>query len=296
MITIYTGSVGSGKSYHAVEVGLDWVRRGKYVVANFPLKFRDTRREKRMAERWIYKDEITVDFLIRTSIEKGFYGKESQCLVIFDEAGIVFNSRDWQVEREKRMKWIKFLSQSRKFGYDFIMVAQSDRMIDKQIRGLVEYEVRHHKANNSKFLWWLSIFRVTVFLCVYKWYQTRIRGNLRFVRYKPSVAKRYDTFRTFDMSEIMQYIEAAYQGAVMPAHVARVLDQVRKSAPGPADVAGGSPLGEGTATPPTRTDEVNKIKNACKRIQNMLKWRQKRGGDGNGNQTLFGRVPCGDEY
>ncbi|MFD5023410.1 zonular occludens toxin domain-containing protein [Paenibacillus sp. NPDC058367] len=226
MITLYTGSVGSGKSFHGVEIGWEWIKkRRKMAIANFPLIFKP--KEAKLSERWIFQDEITVEWLMAMSIEHGWYGKESQCVVIIDEAGIIFNSRDWQTKGGERMKWIKFLSQSRKFGYDFIFICQADRMIDKQIRGLVEYEVKHLKANNSFFMSFLSIFKFTLFLYVYRWYQTRMKSNLRFSYYKPWLAKRYDTFRTFNLDELVEYLEKLYEGKVIPSMVATFIDAQR---------------------------------------------------------------------
>lgn len=223
MITLYTGSVGSGKSYHAIEIGLDWIKR-KYVIANFPLKankrvlFREVK-DKKAEQRWIFWEEITPEKLIAKSLEMGWFGKESSCLVLIDEAGIMFNAREWQTQSKSRNKWIKFLSQSRKFGYDFIFVCQSDRMIDKQIRGLVEYEVKHLKANNSFMFSFLSLFKVTIFMYVYRWYQTKIKSNLRLSRFKKRIAERYDTMRTFDLDELVVSIEKMYSGSIIPAPV-----------------------------------------------------------------------------
>lgn len=206
MISLYTGSVGSGKSYHALELGLEWTRKGKHVIANFPIRppskffFRMHERYwKNILSRWDFQIELTPELLIAKSFENGWFGEESQCLVVIDEAGIIFNSREWQSAASSRKKWIQFLSQSRKFGYDFIFVCQSDRMIDRQIRGLVEYEVRHRKANNSFFLSWLSLFRISLFLYIYKWYGTKLKANLRMGVFKKWVANRYDTMRVFNL-------------------------------------------------------------------------------------------------
>ncbi|MCP1187565.1 zonular occludens toxin domain-containing protein [Paenibacillus sp. 1781tsa1] len=225
MISLYTGSVGSGKSYHGTQLGLEWIKR-KYVIANYPIKppkrifpWQRARVEREM-ERWIFEEEITPEYLIAKSIEMGFMGKESSCLVQIDEAGIIFNARDWQSAAAVRTKWIKFLSQSRKFGYDFVFIAQSDRMIDKQIRGLVEYDVKHLKANNSIMFSFLSLFRITMFMYIYKWYHTKVKANLRFGRYRKSIADRYDTMRTFNLEELTLEIEKMYDGAVVPAPVA----------------------------------------------------------------------------
>lgn len=226
MISIYSGTVGSSKSYHATHLGLQWLDGGRHVVANFPIlpprnmhTKRQRERWERKSKRWHFYDAITIQILIALSIENGWFGKESQCLVLIDEAGVLFNSRDWQTEAKTRTAWIKFLSQSRKFGFDLVFVAQSDKMIDKQIRGLVEYDVRHFKLNNSFFLGWLSLFKISIFMYNYKWYQTKLNGNKRFAIYNKSVANRYDTMRTFNLEELAEQIEKLYEGAIVPAPV-----------------------------------------------------------------------------
>lgn len=230
MISLYSGAVGSGKSYHAVVLVLEWLKKGKRVIANFPLiapvyplhrLFHYQRRKwEQMMSRFTFCEEITPEYLIANSVENQFMGKESSCLVVIDEAGIMFNARDWQSAGNRRSKWIKFFSQSRKFGFDFVLVAQSDRMIDRQIRGLIEYDVKHLKANNSFLFSFLSLFKITLFLYVYKWYQTRLKSNLRMSRYSKRIADRYDTMRTFDLDELVIEIDKLYAGVIVPAAVA----------------------------------------------------------------------------
>lgn len=235
---MYTGSVGSGKSFHALDVALKIIKEKRYgqyryCIANFPLipkkpkkslfKRNQDKKIKQAQEedaRWIYRDEISVEFLIAESIKNGWYGKESMCMVVIDEAGIIFNSRDWQVKANERTKWIKFLALSRKFGYDFIFVAQADRMMDKQIRSLCEYEVKHLKANNSFFLSFLSLFKITLFMYIYQWYVTKMRGDLRFGLFKQKVANRYDTMRIFNFDDLIGSVKALYEGKIIPAPVA----------------------------------------------------------------------------
>lgn len=239
MITMYTGTVGSGKSYHALEIGLKVIKEKKHgqyrhVIANFPLnekaaasrflpkklQTKINNKNKEEDSRWIFHDEISIEYLIATSIDKDWYGKESMCTVIIDEAGVLFNTRDWQKEAATRAKWIKFLSLSRKFGYDFIFVAQSDRMIDRQIRDLCEYEVRHLKANNSFFLSWLSLFQITLFMYVSQWYMTKLRGKMKLAIFNKRIAGRYDTMRIFNFDDLIVSIRAMYEGKIIPAAVA----------------------------------------------------------------------------
>lgn len=240
MISLYTGTVGSGKSFHAIELGLNFCKgqRAGHVIANFPInapKKRFKRGKKKWQDimsRWHYFEEIDVPYLMGLSIEKGWFGHESSCLVIIDEAGIMFNSRDWQSEKENRNKWIKFLSQSRKFGYDFVFVCQADRMIDKQIRGFVEYEVKHRKINSSRMFAFLNLFHFTVFMYIYKWYGTRLRAHLNLSFYKRWIAARYDTMRIFNLEDLIDAMKKIYAGKIIPAHVAAQLvvweDQVKE--------------------------------------------------------------------
>lgn len=214
-IEIYSGFVGSGKSYHATRRGVtiaDSPMGKRWVVANFPIKPKrkflskiplmgKMVKEKYNSPRWLYKtnEEMTVEYLIEKSHEMGWYGNESQCLLIVDEAGILFNSRDWNVKPSERKGWISFLSQSRKFGYDVVFIVQDGRMMDRQIRSLAEYEVQHKKMNGWGFLTFLPI---TIFACVKFWNGMKgVRGSLEMCIYNKSVAERYDTMGLFGYGE-----------------------------------------------------------------------------------------------
>lgn len=206
-IELYTGFVGSGKSYAAVRNGTviaDAPLGKRWVIANFPIKpkkkmFARFRKKNKFNEpRWIYKknEQLTVDYLIKTSLENGWNNKESSCLVIFDEAGIPFNARSWN--KPDRLQWIEFLSQSRKFGYDFIFITQDRDMMDKQIRKLCEYEVQHKRLNNMHVFKLLSLFKITLFAGISFWNgMSKERGTLRMYFYRKKVADRYDTLRIF---------------------------------------------------------------------------------------------------
>lgn len=210
-IELYTGFVGSGKSYAATKRGTeiaDAPLGKRWVIANFPIKpkkkllhyfYKD---EKKYIEpRWIYKpnEDLTVKYLIEKSLKEGWNKKEGSCLLIFDEASIPFNARTFQ--RKDRLDWIKFLSQSRKFGYDIIFITQDARMIDKQIRALCEYEVVHKKLNNMNSFF--KLIPVTIFAGVKYWNGLNARftrGSLRLDIYRKKIGDRYDTLRLFEES------------------------------------------------------------------------------------------------
>lgn len=210
-IELFSGFVGSGKSYAATKIGIniaDAKFSNKYVIANFPIKDRKPSLIEKLFKktprnsRWIYRnnEELTVKFLIDQSLEHGWNQKEGSCLVIFDEASIPFNSRNWN--SPNRLEWIEFLTQSRKFGYDFIFITQDGKMLDKQIRALCEYEVTHKKLNNMIYFKWLSLFRITLFAGVSYWNGIRFsKGQLRLYFYQGSVANRYDTLKLFNYKD-----------------------------------------------------------------------------------------------
>lgn len=223
MITLYSGTPGSGKSYHAIELILSMLSKGRYVIANFPIKFTQKQIKKGIDKLFYYypNEKITIDELIEFALEKDFIGKgkESQCLVVIDEAGGRFNCRDFRDSMRK--EWIDFFSQHRKLGFDFILVAQNDRMLDRQIRGYLEYEKKHRKINNFSAF---SFLPLTVFVAVEYWYALKQRTGSEFVLFKKRISNQYDSMALFSgftlSSELIKRIEekkAGIEKKEMPA-------------------------------------------------------------------------------
>lgn len=190
MIELYSGTPGSGKSYSALLRILRHVRKG-IVVANFVVNV-----PRRFQENFIYLDneKLTVNRLIEISMSKGLYGREGRGLLVIDEAQIIFNSRESM--RSERMEWIKFFSQSRKLGYDVILIAQFDRMLDRQIRSLVEYEVKHINMRNY---FWLSWIPVRLHCKVTRWYGEKMKLTMDFFVVRKKYYKLYDSYKMFDV-------------------------------------------------------------------------------------------------
>lgn len=214
MITLYSGTPGSGKSYHAVALALRVLNSGRYVIANFPLKFKDKQIKKGYDKRFFYKpnEQITINELIYFAFEQEMIekAKESQCLVIIDEAGGRFNCRDFG--KSDRAEWIDFFSQHRKIGYDFVLVAQNDRMLDRQIRGYLETEIKHRKINNFGPFW---ILPFPVFVGVEYWYTAKQRVGSEFMLFRKKIANQYDSMKMFSgfklSAEMLKKIEAKRQ-------------------------------------------------------------------------------------
>lgn len=123
--------------------------------------------------------------------------KEDDILLVIDEAQLVFNAREWS--KKGREDWLSFFSQHRKYGYHIILIAQFDRMIDRQIRALIEYEYVHRKVSN---MGWrgmlLSLFMGgNVFVAVKVWYAMNEKIGSEFFRSRKRLYRLYDTFGRF---------------------------------------------------------------------------------------------------
>lgn len=165
-VSIYQGSLGSGKSASAVAEAFKHLYRGGVVAANFSLldgwchemAKRDlvgmlsrSYRAKLAHSLWSRFYKVTsLDAILSIDPKKEAVGKEAskpgqymegQGLLILDEAQLIFNSRK-SMSGTKNLDWVEFFTQSRKLGWKVILIAHKSEMIDSQIRDLAEYEAR----------------------------------------------------------------------------------------------------------------------------------------------------------
>ena len=229
-ITLYSGTPGSGKSYRIADKIAYSALLGKLgYICNFPVdlenfSIRDIFRPllkgkkenslgKRIFEKLPYRlthnkirghplyldnSEITVQFLKDYAREHHVVGKEGQTVVVIDEAGIKFNCRNFA--EKDRQEWLNFFATHRHYGYDFILIAQSDRQLDRQIRYCIEQEEKHYKLANfnwfGAFLAWIS--GGNLFVVHKMWYGFHgERNGTDVVRYRRKVASIYDTHYKF---------------------------------------------------------------------------------------------------
>ena len=118
-------------------------------------------------------------------------------MVVIDEAQLIFNSREFG--RKDRMQWVSLFSQHRHLGYNFILITQHDRMLDRQIRALVESEVRHRKLNNYGFIGFLlSLIQVQLFVALEYWYGgNHLLLGKEFYTFQRKFSKVYDSYKLF---------------------------------------------------------------------------------------------------
>lgn len=201
MIYLYSGTPGSGKSTHAAQEILDAVRRKRppHIIVNFELNL-DILGDKAYLVKYVPNYALTVDFLKRAS--KELFGdervKEGEILLVIDEAQLIFSPMVWQKTFEEG--WQTFFTQHRKFGYDIILITQIDRMLNRSIRGLIEYEFIHRKVRNLGGFWGpvLSLI-IGRFYVVETWYQVRnLRTGGHGIRYSKEAFQLFDTFKSWD--------------------------------------------------------------------------------------------------
>ena len=100
------------------------------------------------------------------------------------------------------MEWINFLANHRHFNYEFILIAQNDRMLDRQIRGLLEYDMKHRALKNWNLaMALLSLVCKGIFHCVEYWYPCKIKTSTHLMKFKPKIANCYDTMALFNFKE-----------------------------------------------------------------------------------------------
>lgn len=195
-IWMYTGTPGSGKSYHAARMIVGRLKRGGGLIANFPVNEDFVKKRKTSVQYWD-NSEMTVERFVAYALEHHKIGKEGQTLVVIDECQVIFNCRDFG--RKDRNAWVNFFAQHRKLGFNIILITQSDRMIDKQIRSLVEEEVKHRKLNNFGFGGMvISLTMRSWFIAISYWYGgNKLVIGKEIFSYHKKYENVYDSYRMF---------------------------------------------------------------------------------------------------
>ena len=170
MIYFYTGNPGNGKSLHMAEVIYKSIKKGKNVIGNFKIDETvfDNFKHKEKLGKFIYEpDKYWLHNAYKNSATRYSYIEglrnyalqfhkrdskghiiEGQTIICLDECQNIFNSRTWN--RNDRLEWVDFLRMHRHYGYDVYLISQDDKVIDKQIRSILQYEFEHRCVNYFK--------------------------------------------------------------------------------------------------------------------------------------------------
>lgn len=228
MISFYTGTPGSGKSYHLAKLVFDTLRwENVNVIANFDvnldnvaltrlgwiktqiteitngkLKFKKYNRKQLRGTFYYWNnDQITVKNLLAFAQQhhkrKRKNVDQAQTVVLIDEAGIVFNCRGFS--GRSRTEWVSFFAKHRHYNFDVVLACQFDRQVDKQIRCCVEYDQQHRKLKNYQALGWILSMLAggNLFVICENWYMSRLKVGNHVLRYSSRIASLYDTLHDF---------------------------------------------------------------------------------------------------
>lgn len=200
MIYLYSGTPGSGKSLHTARTLYFQLFKGWPAVCNFDFATNKIKRRKLGKFVYLPNDQLTPQFL--TDFSTQYFSrhpfKEGRILLCIDECQLMFNAREWDAKGRK--EWLSFFTQHRKYGYDIILIAQFDRMVDRQIRSLIEYEQIHRKVSNfgvwGKILSLLSFG--SLFVSVKVWYPMKEKVGQEFFKAQRKYYSLYDTYKHFE--------------------------------------------------------------------------------------------------
>lgn len=210
MISLYTGTPGSGKSYHAAIDIYNWLRSGKNVISsiNINTSIIPPRSAHRPLGEFIYVHKsyfMKNSIYLKTSLggkvaadnvysyvygllnyalqfhKRNYRGQiiENQTLLVIDEVNEIFNPRSWN--KKDRQAWINFFTEHRKYGFKIILIVQADIMIDKQIRSVLQEQVLHRNVSRFKKLGKIIAFPFggNLFVAIRSTYETKNKKDAR---------------------------------------------------------------------------------------------------------------------
>jgi hypothetical protein len=223
MINLFFGPPGNGKSAVAFMLGIDHLKAGGVLAANFKLvpdwamqlaKMRLVCKlgladPLKQAESYykrcyyagspssLYEISKQLDELVLPKYKKK---REGKGLLILDEAQLYLNSRRW----EDNFPWIEFFTQHRKLGWNVYLIAHSSDMIDKQIRPLLEYETKLRNLKRVKLPFIPLHFPIDLFAVVTK-YAGLPEHNKSSVHSKRLIPLFLPVVRLYDTMEVFAF-------------------------------------------------------------------------------------------
>lgn len=147
MITLWVGTIGSGKTCLAVKRIINLLDEGRTVLTNISINRAASEKFNGRAIDWELYRYINVEQLL-TLPEWCPRGTEQRPVVcVIDEASEWFDAYE---QPKKLEKLLSFFRQSRKMGVDFQFITQDECLIQKRIRILASMLWRHSDGQKMR--------------------------------------------------------------------------------------------------------------------------------------------------
>lgn len=197
MIYLYSGTPGSGKSLNASRKVRNCLKYKCPVIGTFHINkdslFKNSKFEYTYVNIYDLKPSFLVEYAKKNRPKKS--NPEGSFLLVIDEAQRIFNARTWN--NKNRNDWITFFAEHRHLGYDVILISQNDRMLDKQIRALIEYNVIHRKMSCCGLSGKIFSLFTGQFVVIETWYPLKEKISAYFFRGDKKLYNFYDSFEDF---------------------------------------------------------------------------------------------------
>jgi zona occludens toxin (predicted ATPase) len=147
MIIAFTGTPGSGKTYDAVRKIIENLKMGRVVFTNIEGMDSPECLEMIKMVTGLNDHGLTCKlfFFEQDQLEDFWNHVVPSCLIVLDEVQNIFNSREWQ--SQKNVGFNAWASVHRHHGYDVVLITQSIMRIDTAVRALVEWTYIYRKIN-----------------------------------------------------------------------------------------------------------------------------------------------------
>lgn len=199
MIYLYSGTPGSGKSCHQAENIIFGLKHGKFIIANYSI---NTDLIKKNKGYFFEVDNIKLKPNYLVILANWWFEthsfKEGAISLYIDEAQLLFNAREWG--NKDRAEWLKFFTQHRKYGFNVYLIAQNDRMLDRQIRSVIEYECIHRKLSNFGLRGYIMniLLGGGTYVSVNMWYPMKEKIDANFHHFRKKYFQLYDSYKSFE--------------------------------------------------------------------------------------------------
>jgi len=134
-VFILTGKLGAGKTLCAVGKMRDALLENKRVATNIDLWLENLINvDSKRCEVLRLPDKINAEAIDSIGMGSDKFGEEHNGLMVLDEGGLMFNSRDYRQQHIK--DFIQWMVHARKKRWDIILIIQHVEALDKQIRDM----------------------------------------------------------------------------------------------------------------------------------------------------------------